>query len=274
VAFDPDGYLVEQVFFPGRDGTRLAAFLCRRSGVEFDGTAPCFQYGYGGFNISVTPRFSPANLVWLQMGGIYAQVTLRGGGEYGESWHKAGMRADKQNVFDDFMAASEWLVANRVTSRDRLAVEGRSNGGLLVGACLTQRRDLFGAAIAGVGVMDMLRFHKFTIGWAWQDEYGYPDKPEDFEVLRKYSPYHNVTPGEFPATMVMTGDHDDRVFPPHSYKFAAALQHAQQGPAPVLLRVDRRAGHGAGKPTAKLIDEAADRWAFLAAVFAVPVPGG
>jgi prolyl oligopeptidase len=261
--FDPADYVTEQIFYPSKDGTQVPMFLIRRRDVTPGPDVPVYQYGYGGFNISLTPMFRTSWLVWMEMGGVVAQPNLRGGGEYGKAWHDGGRVLQKQNVFDDFMAASEWLVAEGKASREKLAIEGRSNGGLLVGACLTQRPDLFGAAVAGVGVLDMLRFHKFTIGWAWTSDYGSPDNPEEFRALLAYSPYHNARPGSYPPTLIITGDHDDRVFPGHSFKFAAALQHAQQGDAPVLIRIDTKAGHGAGKPTAKAIEEIADVWAFL-----------
>ncbi len=262
--FNPSDYETSQVFYTSRDGTRIPMFLTHRRGLKRDGSHPAWLYGYGGFRISNTPAFSPAELAWMEMGGVYAVANLRGGGEYGEDWHQAGMKSRKQNVFDDFIAAAQWLVANRYTAPARLAIGGRSNGGLLVGACLTQRPDLFGAAVAGVGVFDMLRFHKFTIGWAWVSDYGSPDDPEMFPVLRAYSPLHNVKTGvSYPATLILTGDHDDRVVPAHSFKFAATLQAAQAGPAPILIRIDTKAGHGLGKPTRMLIEEAADRLAFL-----------
>lgn len=268
-----DAFETKQVFVPGRDGTRIPLFITARKGIQLDGSHPLYLYGYGGFNVSMTPWFSAANLVWLEMGGIYAMPVLRGGGEYGEAWHKAGMRQNKQHVFNDFIDSAEWLVREGYTRKDKLAIGGGSNGGLLVGACLTQRPDLFGAALPAVGVMDMLRFHKFTIGWAWVSEYGSADNPGDFESLYAYSPLHNIRPGTaYPATLVTTGDHDDRVVPGHSFKFAATLQAAQAGRAPILIRIETRAGHGAGKPTAKLIDEAADRWAFLVANLHVRLP--
>ncbi len=265
LSFDASAYTTEQVFVTSKDGTRVPMFLSYRRGLKRDGDNPTYLYGYGGFNIPLTPAFSPANVVWMELGGVYAQANLRGGGEYGTPWHEAGMKDRKQNVFDDFIAAAEWLVAQRYTRPARLAIGGGSNGGLLVGACLTQRPELFGACVAAVGVLDMLRFHKWTIGWAWVSDYGSPDDPEEFKTLLAYSPYHNLRSGTaYPATLITTGDHDDRVFPAHSFKFAAALQAAQAGPAPVLIRLDVRAGHGAGKPTAKLIAERADGWAFLA----------
>lgn len=264
VDFDSAAFETRQVFFNSKDGTRVPMFVTHRKGLKLDGTNPTYLYGYGGFNISLTPSFSVAIAAWLEMGGVYAMPNLRGGGEYGEAWHKAGTKLQKQNVFDDFIAAAEWLVANRYTTPDRLAIGGGSNGGLLVGACMTQRPDLFAAALPAVGVMDMLRFHKFTIGWAWTSDYGSSENPEEFKALHAYSPYHNLRPGtRYPSTMVTTADHDDRVVPAHSFKFAARLQECHQGPNPVLIRIDVKAGHGAGKPTSKQIAEAADRWAFL-----------
>ncbi len=262
--FDPGRYETEQVFYTSRDGTRVPMFLTHRKGLARDGSNPTFLFGYGGFGISITPSFSVPNLVWLEMGGLLAVPNLRGGGEYGEAWHEAGTKLQKQNVFDDFIAAAEWLGESRWTRRERLAIGGGSNGGLLVGACITQRPDLFAAALPAVGVLDMLRYHRFTIGWAWAGDYGTADDPEQFRALSAYSPLHNVRRDTaYPATLVTTADHDDRVVPAHSYKFTAALQAAQRGPEPILIRVDTRAGHGAGKPTAMRIEEAADRWAFL-----------
>ncbi len=263
VAFDTKDIKVEQLWFESKDGTKVPLFVVRKESVKKNGELPVMLYGYGGFNISLSPSFSASRIAWLEAGGVYAQVNLRGGGEFGQSWHEAGMKEKKQNVFDDFIGAAEFLIKDGWTKPSRLAISGGSNGGLLVGACLLQRPDLFGCALPAVGVMDMLRFHKFTIGWAWQEEYGSPDKPEDFKVLRSYSPLHNIKPGvKVPPTMILTGDHDDRVFPAHSFKFAAELQHAHGGDAPVLLRVDIRAGHGAGKPTAKQLEETADVYAF------------
>ena len=268
VDFDPAAYETKQVFFTSKDGTRVPMFITHKKGVELNGANPTYLYGYGGFNISLTPAFSVPSLVWMERGGVLAIPNLRGGGEYGVEWHQAGTKLRKQNVFDDFIAAAEWLVANRYTRANRLAIGGGSNGGLLVGACMTQRPELFGAALPAVGVMDMLRFHKFTIGWAWTSDYGSADDAEQFKALRAYSPLHNLKPGAaYPATLVTTGDHDDRVVPAHSFKFAAALQAAQAGPNPVLIRIETRAGHGAGKPTSKQIEEAADRWAFLVKTF-------
>jgi prolyl oligopeptidase len=264
VDFSPEEYVTEQIFYSSADGTRCPMFLTRRRDLNPDANTPVYLYGYGGFDIPMTPSFSVSNLVWLEMGGLYAQANLRGGGEYGKAWHKAGMKLCKQNVFDDFVAAAEWLIAQGYTSTPKLVIGGGSNGGLLVGACMTQRPDLYGACLPAVGVLDMLRFHRFTIGWAWSSDYGSPDDPQEFQALLSYSPYHNVVPGtEYPATLITTGDHDDRVYPAHSFKFAAALQAAQAGERPVLIRIETRAGHGAGKPTSKLIAEAADRWAFV-----------
>jgi prolyl oligopeptidase len=264
VDFDPALYETRQVFFASRDGTRIPMFITHRKGLELDGGNPTYLYGYGGFNVSITPSFSVSTLVWLERGGVYAVANLRGGGEYGEEWHRAGMLENKQNVFDDFIAAAQFLIAQGYTRPSKLAIGGASNGGLLVGAVLNQRPDLFGAALPAVGVMDMLRFHRFTIGWAWVSDYGSPDDPEQFGFLHAYSPLHNVVPGtRYPAVLVTTADHDDRVVPGHSFKYAATLQAAQAGDAPVLIRVETRAGHGAGKPTAKIIEEQADRWAFL-----------
>jgi prolyl oligopeptidase len=264
VEFNPADYETRQVFFASRDGTRVPMFITAKKGIKLDGSNPTYLYGYGGFNISMTPGFSPANLAWMEMGGVYAVANLRGGGEYGEAWHEAGTRLKKQNVFDDFIGAAEWLVANKVTSPSKLAIGGGSNGGLLVGAAMTQRPELFAAAIPQVGVMDMLRFHKFTIGWAWTSDYGSSENADEFKALVKYSPLHNLKPGTcYPATMITTADHDDRVVPAHSFKFAATAQSAQAGSAPVIIRIDTKAGHGAGKPTAKQIDEVTDRWGFL-----------
>jgi prolyl oligopeptidase len=265
VNFDPDIYTTTQVFYPSADGTRVPMFITHKQGLELNGQNPTLLYGYGGFSISLTPSFSVSNLVWLELGGVYAVPNLRGGGEYGEDWHLAGTKLNKQNVFDDFIAAAEWLIAQGYTHRDRLAIMGGSNGGLLVGACMTQRPDLFAAALPAVGVMDMLRFNQFTIGWAWESDYGSPQDEVEFKALYAYSPLHNLKLGTaYPATMITTADHDDRVVPAHSFKFAAALQAAHQGEAPVLIRIETKAGHGAGKPTAKVIEEVRDRWAFLA----------
>ncbi|MBL9134325.1 MAG: S9 family peptidase [Verrucomicrobiales bacterium] len=264
VDFDSSKYETKQVFYTSKDGTRIPMFITHRKGLKLNGRNPTYLYGYGGFNISITPTFSVPNAAWMEMGGVYAVPNLRGGGEYGEAWHKAGTKLQKQNVFDDFIAAAEWLIANHYTSPAKLAIGGGSNGGLLVGACMTQRPDLFAAALPAVGVMDMLRFHKFTIGWAWTSDYGSSENADEFKALLAYSPYHNLKKGaRYPSTLVTTADHDDRVVPAHSFKFAARLQESHTGPNPVLIRIDAKAGHGAGKPTTKLIAEAADRWAFL-----------
>jgi prolyl oligopeptidase len=262
--FDPASIETRQVFYPGKDGTRIPMFLIHRKGLQPGTPTPTLLYGYGGFDVSLQPSFSAFYLSWVQLGGVMAIANLRGGGEFGEAWHRAGMLENKQTVFDDFISAAEWLIANKYTSPQRLAIYGASNGGLLVGACLNQRPDLFGAAIPAVGVMDMLRFHKFTIGQAWTVEYGSPDNPAHFEFIRKYSPLHNIRQGvRYPPTLVMTADHDDRVVPLHSFKYAAALQHVQEGDAPILIRIDISAGHGAGKPTSKRIDEWTDMMVFL-----------
>lgn len=264
VAFDPNQFTTERIFYNSSDGTRIPMFITHKKGIKRDHQNPTLLYGYGGFNISITPGFSPSRVAWLEQGGILAVANLRGGGEYGEEWHLAGKLENKQNVFDDFIAAAEHLIATGYTEPDRLAIQGRSNGGLLVGAVMTQRPDLFGACLPAVGVMDMLRFHKFTAGQFWRDEYGSADNAEEFPTLRAYSPYHNIKPGtHYPATMIETADTDDRVVPMHSFKFAAELQRAQAGPAPILLRVESKAGHGAGTPTTKRIEQAADTWAFL-----------
>ncbi|MGC9034745.1 MAG: prolyl oligopeptidase family serine peptidase [Verrucomicrobiia bacterium] len=264
VKFNPEDYQTRQVFYESKDGTVVPMFITYKKGIKLNGKNPTLLYGYGGFNISITPSFSVPNLVWLEMGGIYAVANIRGGGEYGEEWHQAGTKLKKQNVFDDFIAAAEYLIKNRYTQPRKLAIAGGSNGGLLVGAVLNQRPDLFGAALPAVGVMDMLRFHKFTIGWAWVSDYGSPDNPEEFKALYAYSPYHNIKPGaKYPATLITTADHDDRVVPSHSFKYAAALQNAQGGAAPILIRIETRAGHGAGKPTALLIEESADKLSFI-----------
>ncbi len=272
VDFNPDDYETQQIFYHSKDGTKLPMFITHKKGIKLDGNNPTYLYAYGGFNASITPSFSVSNLVWMEMGGVYAVPNIRGGGEYGEEWHQAGMKEKKQNVFDDFIAAGEWLVANGYTKPRKLAIGGGSNGGLLVGACMTQRPDLFGAALPAVGVMDMLRFHKFTIGWAWTSEYGSADNPEEFPALYAYSPLHNLKADTaYPATLITTADHDDRVVPAHSFKFAAALQAVHVGDGPVLIRIETKAGHGAGKPTAKIIEEAADKWGFLVRVLGVEV---
>lgn len=270
VDFNPDDYETQQVFYPSKDGTLIPMFITAKKGVELNGNNPTILYGYGGFNISLTPSFSISRLVWLEMGGVYAIANLRGGGEYGENWHQAGTKLKKQNVFDDFISAAEWLIEKRYTSTKKLAIMGGSNGGLLVGACMIQRPDLFAAVLPAVGVLDMLRFHKFTIGWAWCSDYGSPENPEEFQALYAYSPLHNLKPGTaYPATLITTGDHDDRVVPAHSFKFASALQENHIGENPVLIRIETKAGHGAGKPTDKVIEEIADQFAFLKRVLLI-----
>ena len=264
VDFDPADYEVKQVFYNSKDGTQVPMFIAQRSGLQPNGDTPTLLYGYGGFNVAVTPRFSISRLAWMEMGGVFALANIRGGGEYGDEWHKAGTKLKKQNVFDDFIAAAEYLVANRYTRPEKLAVMGGSNGGLLVGAVVNQRPDLFAAGLPAVGVMDMLRFHKFTAGRFWTDDYGSADNPDEFKALLAYSPYHNLEDGtEHPAILVTTADTDDRVVPGHSFKYAARLQAAQAGSAPVMIRIETRAGHGSGKPTELIIGEVADEWAFL-----------
>lgn len=270
--FDQDAYETSQIFATSTDGTKVPMFIIHQKGLKKDGQNPTLLYAYGGFDIPILPRYSPATIAWLDMGGIYVSANLRGGGEYGEKWHQAGMKLKKQNVFDDFIACGEHLISERFTSSKKLAIFGGSNGGLLVGACLVQRPDLFGAAIPAVGVLDMIRFQKFTIGWAWQSEYGFPDDhPEEFKYLLGYSPYHNAKPAHYPATMITTSDHDDRVVPSHSYKFAAALQAAQKGSAPTLIRIESKSGHGAGTPTSKRIEQAVDRYSFLSRALVHPI---
>ncbi|MBP88358.1 MAG: S9 family peptidase [Planctomycetaceae bacterium] len=269
VAFDPEQYVTKQVFCESWDGTRLPMFITHKRNLKLDGSNPTILYGYGGFNISLTPGFSVTNLVWLERGGIYVVPSLRGGGEYGRDWHEAGMQEKKQNVFDDFISAADFLIEKKYTCSEKLAIRGGSNGGLLVGAAMTQRPELFGAAIPAVGVMDMLRYHKFTIGWAWVSEYGSSDDAKAFKNLMSYSPLHNLKPNtRYPSTMVTTADHDDRVVPAHSFKFAAQLQHSHDGDNPVLIRIETRAGHGAGTPTTKLIEASADVLGFLSAELA------
>lgn len=271
VGFDGAAYETKQVFATSKDGTKVPVFIVHKKGLKLDGSHRILLTGYGGFNISITPGFSIGRAVWLERGGILAVANLRGGGEYGSEWHLAGTRLRKQNVFDDFIAAGEWLVKENYTVPAKLAIQGGSNGGLLVGACLAQRPDLFGACLPAVGVMDMLRFHKFTIGWAWEKDYGSAEDPEEFKALLRYSPYHVLKPGSrYPATLVTTADHDDRVVPAHSFKFAARLQECQakDGP-PVLIRIDTSAGHGAGTALSKMIDKTADEWAFLESVLGV-----
>jgi prolyl oligopeptidase len=268
VSFNPADFETKQVFYKSKDGTRVPMFITHKKGLKLDGSNPTLLYGYGGFNIPLTPGFSPATAVWLEMGGVYVVANLRGGSEYGEGWHEGGMKLNKQNVFDDFISAAEWLVQNKYTSPKKLAIQGGSNGGLLVGACMTQRPELFGACLPAVGVMDMLRFHTFTVGWGWVGDYGSSADGPQFKSLYAYSPYHNIKDGTcYPPTMITTADHDDRVYPAHSFKFAARMQAAQSKAKecanPILIRIEVRAGHGAGKPTGKRIDEAADTWAFL-----------
>ena len=264
VDFNPNDYEVKQVFYNSKDGTKVPMFIFYKKGIKLDGNNPTILYGYGGFNIPMTPGFSVSRLVWMEMGGVYAVANLRGGSEYGDQWHKGGMKLKKQNVFDDFIAAAEYLIDNKYTSTPKLAINGGSNGGLLIGAVLNERPDLFGAAVPQVGVMDMLRFPKFTIGWAWTSDYGSPDNAEEFNAIYKYSPLHNIKPGtKYPATFITTGDHDDRVFPAHSFKYAATLQAANASDKPILIRIETRAGHGAGKPTAKVIEEQSDIYGFL-----------
>ena len=265
--FDPEKYETSQVFYPSKDGTEVSMYLVHRKDLKLDGNNPCLLYGYGGFNIAVTPSFSASRILWLELGGVYAVANLRGGSEYGDKWHRDGMLEKKQNVFDDFISAAEWLIANKYTRRERLAIEGRSNGGLLVSACMTQRPDLYGAVLCIVPVTDMLRFHKFTVGRYWIPEYGDPENADHFEFMYRYSPLHNVKPAHYPATMVVTAHGDDRVVPGHAFKFTATLQEAQEGSAPILLRVDTKSGHGHGKPIAKIIDEHTDIYGFLTRVF-------
>ena len=264
LGFETDAYVTRQVFVPAKDGvTSIPMFLTHRKDLTYDGNVPTLLYGYGGFDIALVPVFAVMRLVWLEMGGVLAWANLRGGGEYGEDWHNAGRIHEKQNVFDDFITCAEYLIQEGITSTPKLAIQGRSNGGLLVGACLTQRPDLFGAALPAVGVMDMLRFHKFTIGWAWVSDYGSSEDPAQFKTLYAYSPLHTLSPGHYPPTLITTADHDDRVVPAHSFKFAATLQAAQGGEAPTLIRIQTKAGHGMGLPTAFQIEEWADVWAFL-----------
>jgi len=264
VPFDSNEYMTERSFYASKDGTRIPLYVSRRKDVPLAKETPCLLYGYGGFNVAIKPGFSPGVLAWLELGGTYAVANLRGGSEYGRDWHQAGTKERKQNVFDDFIAGAEHMIAKGWTSTPKLAIHGRSNGGLLVGACMTQRPELFGAAIPGVGVLDMLRYHRFTIGWAWASDYGRADDAEAYRYLSAYSPLHNLKPGTcYPPTLVTTGQHDDRVVPAHSFKFAAALQAAQGCGNPCLIRIETRGGHGAGKPTALQIEELADQWAFL-----------
>ena len=265
VKFNPQDYISKQIFYKSKDGTRVPMIISHKKNLKIEGKTPTLLYGYGGFNIPITPRFSVMNLAWMEKGGIYAVANIRGGSEYGEDWHQAGSLLKKQNTFDDFIAAAEWLIDNEYTSKDHLSIYGRSNGGLLVGAVMTQRPELFAAALPAVGVLDMLRFHKFTIGWAWTSDYGSSENADEFKVLYGYSPYHNLKQGTaYPATMVMTADHDDRVVPYHSFKFAARLQEYNSSDNPTIIRIEHKAGHGAGKPTSKKIEDARDIIAFLA----------
>lgn len=259
----PDYYITEQVFYPSKDGTKVSMFIIRKKDVVLDGSNPCLLYGYGGFNISLTPSFSIVRMLFLEQGGILAIPNLRGGGEYGQDWHKAGTKLQKQNTFDDFIAAAEYLTNEKYTNSNKLAIQGGSNGGLLIGAVMLQHPDLFKVALPAVGVLDMLRYHKFTIGWAWTSDYGSSDNKEEFNYIFKYSPLHNIKEGiSYPATLVTTADHDDRVVPAHSFKFIATLQEKYRGTNPMLIRIDKQAGHGAGKPTSKMMDEAIDVWSF------------
>jgi prolyl oligopeptidase len=273
VDFDPDDFEVKQVFAKSKDGTRVPIFVTHKKGLRLDGSNPTLLYGYGGFNRSMVPRFSVSRLLWMNLGGVFAMANIRGGGEYGLRWYQEGSRWKKQNAFDDFIAAAQWLIESRYTKPEKLAVQGSSNGGLLVGAVMTQRPELFGACLPGVGVMDMLRYHRFTTGHYWINDYGSSDNPGDFRVLYAYSPYHNLKKGvKYPATLVTTADTDDRVVPAHSFKFTAALQYAQAGEAPVLIRVEQRAGHGGGRPTSMILDEIADQWTFLVKVLKMELP--
>jgi prolyl oligopeptidase len=272
-AFDPAQFETRREFVTSKDGTRFPVFIAHRKGLKLDGSNPTLLYGYGGFNVPMTPAFNVTAATWMAMGGVYVMATIRGGGEYGDAWHQAGTKLQKQNVFDDFIAAAEWLIAQKITSPAKLAVNGGSNGGLLVGAVVNQRPELFGVALPSVGVMDMLRFQKFTIGWAWVSDYGSSDDAAQFKALYAYSPLHNIRSGKaYPAIMVTTGDHDDRVVPAHSFKYAAALQAADTGAAPKLIRIETQAGHGAGKPTNKIIEERADMLAFAAHRFGMGLP--
>jgi prolyl oligopeptidase len=265
IKFNPDDYESKEVFYTSKDGTKIPMIITHKKGIQLNGKNPTMLYGYGGFSISITPAFSVSNLVFMENGGVYAVANIRGGGEYGEAWHNAGIKTNKQNVFDDFIAAAEFLIDDNITSKDYLAILGRSNGGLLVGACMTQRPDLFGVCFPGVGVLDMLRYHKFTAGAGWAYDYGTADDSKEmFDYLYKYSPVHNVKKGTcYPATFIVTADHDDRVVPAHSFKFAASLQAAQSCDNPIIIGIESKAGHGAGKPTSKLIQDEADKWAFM-----------
>lgn len=263
MSFKSEDYITKQIFYKSKDGTRIPMFITHKKDLVLNGNTPCFVFGYGGFNISYTPEFRIDRAVFLEAGGIYCVANLRGGGEYGEDWHKKGTKCKKQNVFDDFIAACNWLVENKYTSHEKLAIHGRSNGGLLIGAVMTQQPDIAKVALPMVGVLDMLRYHKFTIGRAWAVDYGTSDGKEEFECLIKYSPFHNVKKANYPATMIFTGNHDDRVVPAHSFKFASTLQENNAGPNPALIRIDMNTGHGAGKPTTKQIEEFTDMWSFV-----------
>jgi len=264
INFTPEDFITEQKFYISKDGTKVPMFIIYKKGLELNGNNPCLLYGYGGFNISLTPYFTPRRLVWLENGGVYVVANLRGGGEFGEDWHQAGTKLNKQNVFDDCITAAEYLIENKYTNASKLALKGGSNGGLLVGAVINQRPDLFKVAIPEVGVMDMLRYHKFTIGWAWAGDYGTSEESEEmFKYLYNYSPIHNIANKDYPAVMVTTADHDDRVVPAHSFKYMATLQEKYQGNNPVLIRIESNAGHGAGMPTSKQIEEYADIWSFI-----------
>ena len=266
IEIDFSQYVTRQIFYPSKDGTKIPMFITHKKGLVYDGTAPTLLYAYGGFNISINPSFRISQMILLESGGIYVSANIRGGSEYGETWHEGGMLSNKQNVFDDFISAADYLVANKITSREKLAILGYSNGGLLIGAVLNQRPDLCAVAFPAVGVMDMLRYHKFTIGWAWAVEFGNPEESlEEFQTIYSYSPLHTIrNNGNYPAVMVFTADHDDRVVPAHSFKYAATLQEKNlSNPKPLLIRIETDAGHGAGKPTSKRIDEAADRWSFM-----------
>jgi prolyl oligopeptidase len=261
--YDPAQYETKQVFYPSKDGTKIPMFLVHKKGLQLDGNNPTLLYAYGGFNVVQSPTFSAARLALLEQGVVYASANIRGGGEYGETWHEQGMKLNKQNVFDDFIAAAEWLIANKYTRPERLAVQGGSNGGLLVGAVINQRPDLFGVAIPQVGVMDMLRFHKFTIGWNWIADYGSSDNPAEFKALYAYSPLHNIKKGvKYPATLITTADHDDRVVPAHSFKYAATMQELASKESPVLIRIETSSGHGASSLT-KSLETAADIYSFI-----------
>lgn len=267
VAFKPDGFEIKQQFYPSKDGTQVPMFIVHKKGLKYDGNNPVWLYGYGGFKIPMQPGFSASRIPWLEMGGVYVMANIRGGGEYGKPWHEAAIKLNRQKAFDDFAAAAEWLIANKVTSKGRIAINGGSNGGLLVGAVMNQRPELFGAAVPEVGVMDMLRFHKFTVGWAWVSDYGSAENADEFKALYAYSPLHNIKSGvKYPATLVMTADHDDRVVPAHSFKYAAELQAKVAGDkdaAPALIRISVKTGHGAGKPVQKIIEERSDVMAFM-----------